>query len=709
VEQPVQLRGQKVSAHFFDIFGVKAALGRTFVDGEDQAGQDHVAVISDPLWKSQFGADPAVIGRTILLDGEPHTVVGVLPKGSAFDRGYFQIWRPLAFPRANMTRDFHWLGAFGRLKPGVSLGQARTQMGSVAISIAHDFPDSNKGWGVVLAPLTESYVSGELTQSLYVLMAAVGMVLLIGCANLANLTLARSVTREREVAIRAALGAGRWRLVRQFLTESLLLSLGGGVLGMAIAYCGIAALKAVVPPYTLPMEANVGMDAGVLLFTLALSVVTGVVFGLVPALKASRPDLANSMKEGGQGASPGHSRHRLRNTLVIAEVALASALLSGAGLLIRSFFQMQRVDTGFDATNVITADLPISNERFPAPEQFSAYLRQIMERVSALPGVRDVALTSALPMQGWGYGMPFQIVGSKVVDVANRPDCFVKMVSPSYFRTIGMKLKKGRFLGDHDVKGAPPVAVMNQSMAKKFFADKDPLGMQISIQEIVYAKTQLGPYIPWEVVGIVADEKIGGLSGKNEDNPGIYVTEEQCPQTGQALVVRGSTDPSALQRSITNAVHEVDRNQVLENVKTLERIKTESMGGERLRSSLLAIFAATALLLAAIGLYGVIAYSVGQRTREIGIRTALGATSRDIQGLVLRNGMALTGIGLVIGVAAALALSQFLSSMLFNVEKYDPVTMGAVAGILVLMALLACYLPARRATRVSPITALRYE
>jgi len=708
VETPLQIPCERVRVHFFDVFQGVPRIGRPFAEGEDEVGRDHVAIISNSFWVSQFGSDPGVLGKTMMLDGEPYTVIGVMPPGR-FDLTATKIWRPLSFAPGNMTRDFHWFGAWALLKRGVTLDQARTQMDALAIRIAHDYPKSNKGWGVGIDSFSSVAVGRDLKESLYVLMAAVGMVLLIGCANLANLTLARGIFREREVAIRAAMGAGRWRLVRQFLTESLLLSVAGGSLGLLLAYAGLAVMKATMPSGTIPPNLQVSMDGRVLAFVLVLSVLTGVLFGIVPALKAARPDLTNSIKQGGLGTGTGQSSRRFRGILVVAEVALAFLLLAGAGLLIRSFFQMQTVDTGFDSTNVVTAYLPISGQRFHSSTEFKLYLNQLSDSVASVPGVRDVALTSALPMEGWGYGMPFQIEGAKLVDVANRPDCFFKMVGPSYFRTIGMRLTKGRFLGDHDVKGALPVAVINEAMAKKYFANDEPLGKRILVEEIAFAQTKLGPEIPWEVVGVVADEKVGGLGSNNDDSPGMYVTFEQSPQTDQALVVRGKTESSLLQRSIRDAIHRVNKDQVVDDMKTLEQIKFDSVAGERFRSVLMAIFAGVALMLAAIGLYGVISYSVVQRTREIGIRAALGADPGRIRSLILRGAMTLTALGLILGIGGALILARFLSSMLFNVGKYDPATFAAVAGILAFVALLACLIPARRAMKVNPIVALRYE
>jgi putative ABC transport system permease protein len=705
--EPVQLRGNRGSAHYFDIFGIKAAIGRTFAPDEDQAGKSHVAVLSHALWASQFGADPGVIGRTVLLNSEPHTVIGVLPAGSAFDRAYAQIWRPLTFEPANMTRNFHWFGAFAKLKPGVTLKQASAQMDAIGARIAQDYPDSNKGWGVGIDLFADTVVGTELRQSLYVLLSAVGMVLLIGCANLANLTLARGTAREREVAIRASIGAGRWRLIRQFLTENVLLSICGGAFGLLLGVLLKNSLMLALPPFFLPREADIAIDSQVLLFTLALAVFTGIVFGLAPALQATRPNLAGCMKEGGRGASSG-GRHKVRSVLVVTEVALAFVLLTGAGLLIRSFFEMQRVDTGFDSTNVLTAGLPIPDQRYPDPARLNTYLRQVVESVQALPGVRDVALTSALPMRGWGYGMPFQRADKPMVDRANRRACFFKMVSPNYFRALGIRVRKGRPLGDRDVQGAPPAAVIDETMARMYFKEEEPVGKRILVQEIVPGKTQLGPEIPWEIVGVVADEKVGGLDDR-DDNPGMYVSNSQSPVFFQSLVVRAATDPARLRQALSSAVHAVDKDQTLTDVKTLDEIKAETMAPNRLRSVLLTVFASIALLLAAIGIYGVISYSVEQRTHEIGIRAALGASRADLLRLILRGGMLLAGIGLAIGFAGAFGLTRLLENLLFGVGGRDPLTIGAVAVILALIALLACYIPARRATKVDPMVALRYE
>jgi putative ABC transport system permease protein len=706
--QAVQLRQGLVSAPFFDIFGTRPVLGRTFAADEDQPGKDHVVLLSHAIWQSQFGGDPNLIGKTIRLDGEPYAVIGVLPAGGSFDRAYNQIWSPLVFKPENMTRNFHWFGSFAKLKPGVTLGAARKQMDAIGARIAHDYPDSNKGWGVIVERFSDIAVGDDLKRSLYVLLAAVGMVLLITCANIANLTLVRGASRDREIAIRAALGGGRGRIVRQFLTESVLLAVCGGVLGLALGYAAMAALKAAIPPFTLPKEANVSLDARVLVFTFALSVLTGIVCGLAPAIAITRGNLADVMKDRARNSSAGTARKSLRGALVIAQVALAFVLLTGAGLLIRSFSRMLAADMGFDSTNVLTAELDIPQKRYPDPRQLNEYLRSIVISVESVPGVRDVAFTSALPLQGWGYGMPFQIGGQPMVDRANRQDCFFKMVGPSYFHVLGMRVLQGRGLSQRDTPGAPPVTVINETMARKYFSKQNPIGQRVLIQQIVPGKTQLGPEIPWEVVGVVADERVSSLDNKRDD-PGIYVSNEQSPVYFGGLVVRASMNPAFVEKALRKAISDVNKEQVLSEVKTLDQLKSESMDSDRLRSILLGVFAAIALSLAAVGIYGVVSYTVAQRTNEMGIRAALGATAGRLIALALRGGMWMMAAGLALGLAGSLAFARLLSTLLFGVGAWDAATILGVAILLAAIGLAACWIPARRAARVDPLVALRYE
>jgi putative ABC transport system permease protein len=705
--EPVQLRGALVSAGYFKVFGVDAALGRTFLAGEDQLGKHQVAVISHTLWTTQFGGDPSIVNRTVLLNNEPHSIIGVLPAASAFDNGFQQIWRPLAFKPSNMTRDFHWMISFARLKDGVTLAQARANMDAIGKRIENDFPASNKGWGVVVEPYAETLINTQSRTILTLLISSTGFLLLIGCANLANLALARGVSKEREVVVRASLGAGRWDLVRQFLTENVLLSLCGGLFGLVIGYSLMNAIKLMLPEFTIPREANASLDGRVLLFALVVSVGTGILFGLAPALQATKPDLASSMKEESRGSSGGAGRRRLRDSLIVAEIALAFMLLVVSGLMMRSFVGLLNIDAGFDSTNVLTMRLPVSTDQIPDPEQLNRYLREVRTAVEAVPGVRETALSCAAPMQGTCYGMPMQAANKPKVELARRDGGFYKVVSPSYFSTLGIKPVKGRLLADTDTSSSPPVIVLNERMVKRFFADVEPIGQRLLIQKIVPGKTELGDDISWEVVGVIGDEKIGGP--EDIQSAGVYVSNEQTPVYGMVLNVRANVNPLTLQKPITAAIRSVNKDQAISDVRSVDQIRDRAMGGRRLVSVLLGTFATVALVLAGMGIYGVISYNVAQRTREMGIRAALGATERSLLRLILDRGVRLTLIGIAIGVAGAIGLTRLMAAILFGVGARDPATMVSVGVILAGVAILASYIPARRATRVDPVVALRYE
>ncbi len=702
---PVQLRNGRVSAAYFDIFGAKPMLGRTFAPDEDQLGKEYEVILSHRVWQSRFGADRNIIGRSIRFGGAPYTVIGVMPPGT-FDREWQDVWTPLAFRPVEMTRDYHWMISWARLKPGVTLAQARDQMKAIAALIERAYPKSNKGWSATVDRYQDRLVDDRLRQSLLLLLSAVGAVLLIGCVNLANLLLVRGAGREREVAIRSALGAGRGRLVCQFLTESVLLAGLGGTVGIAIGWGLMRGLKAWIPPFLLPAEADVQLNGQVLLFAAVIIIVTGILFGIAPAIQSTQADLVGSLKEGGRGATSGLGRMRVRNVLAVAEIALAFILLSSAALLVRSFYRLQQVDPGFDTTNVITMQLPMTSEQYPDGPRIISYLGQVLEKLQTVPGVRDAATTGALPLEGWPDGMPFLIEGRPFVDIANRPACGFKPVSPSYLSALGMKLVKGRWLAESDTPGALPVTVINETMAKRYFKGQEPIGKRIRIERIIPGQPALGPEIPWQVVGVVADEKAHNLEGSSA---GLYVSYKQSPGTHTALAVRGVVDPTHLVKAIELAIWQLNKNQALDEIKTLEEIKSDSLGDNRLRSILVGTFAGLALLLAAIGVYGVISYSVAQRTHEIGVRAALGASHWDQLGLVLKTGIALTAAGLVIGVLGALGLTHLLSSLLFGVSPRDPGTLLLVSGILATVAAAACYIPAHRATRVDPVVALRHE
>jgi putative ABC transport system permease protein len=704
--QPVLIRGARVSAHYFDIFGAKPALGRTFRRGEDEAGHDRVVLLSHGLWESRFGSDPSMLGRHILLNGETYTVIGVLQKGP-FDRATAQIWTLLAFGPSNMTRDFRWLGASAKLKPGVTLENARAEMDVIGQRMADAYPSSNKGWGVAVDRLADVLIGPQLHTAVTVLFAATVFVLLIGCANLANLALARGISREGEMAVRAALGASRWRLVRHVLIESVVIAVCGGVVGVGVGYAMMKWIQSLIPPSTLPPAVDIRMDASVLLFTLAVAVVTGLLFGVAPAAQTTNPSLVGALKEGGHGMTAGRPGRRVRGVLVVAEIALAFVLLVASGLLMRSLFMLLDIDPGFNAKNVLTAGLPVSQEQHPDPVELNAYLASISAVVAAVPGVRQTAMTSALPLQGWGYGVPYSIAGRKLTDRTNRRPAFFKIVSPSYFDALGIKLLAGRVLRDNDRAGAPPVALINETLAKREFPDEDPIGRRILVQQIVPGKTEFGREIAWEIVGVIAGEKITGLG--DAISAGMYVSNQQSPTYGIDLIVRAGVPPQSLQRAIRLAVDRVNKDQALSDVRTLEQIVDQSMLGNRVAGTLLTGFAAIALLLAALGIYGVISYTAAQRTHEMGIRAALGASAGNLRRLIFQGGMRLTLIGLLIGVTATFPATDVLSSMLYGVGTYDPLTIAGVATVLSGVAALACFLPAWRITKADPMEALRHQ
>jgi len=703
LEEPMMVRGARVSTSYFDVFRVGAFLGRTFRPGEDEPGKDAVAIISHRLWTSQFAADPRVLGRSLTLDGTPSTIIGVLPPGSAFDRDVTQIWRPLTFTPAEQTRDFNWLRVVGRLAAGASLENATREMDVIARRLAHDFPESNKGLGVMVDPYGDTLVGLPLRRSLSVLLGAAGVLLVLVCANVANLMLIGGTRRQSEVALRIALGAARLRLVRQFLTEAMMLSALGALVGFLLGYGLMLTMQQLIPPLTLPSDVRVTMNLRVITFIAVVSLSTGTVFGMVPALRCTRPDLAEMLTGSGRTSANDSSR-RIRNLLVVVEVAVAFALLAGVGLLGRSFYELMRVETGFDETNVVTMGLPIPETRFADGEQLSRYVRDVVDAINRVPGVREAAATSALPMRGWGFGLPFRIAGRPAVDAALRDTCFFKMVSPSYFSALGIRLVRGRRLSALDLKGSPPSVVINEAMAARFFKGEEPIGQRILIQEVAPAGAALGPEIPWQVVGIVANEKVTTL---DDTSPGVYVSVDQSPTPFMNLVVRARVDPATLARAIGDGVRKVSGDQPLPEMRTLTDIKTTSTAAERLRTSVLLAFALVAMVLAAVGIYGVISYSVAQRTREIGIRTALGAHSGAIARSVIGHGLALACGGLILGSVAALALTRLLTGFLFGVTAMDPATFVGAALLLMTVAAAACYLPARRAARLDPLTALR--
>jgi putative ABC transport system permease protein len=701
---PQRVQARQVTWDYFDVIGTPVATGRSFLPDEGVPGSDRVMLLSHRYWQEHLGGDPAIVGKSLVLDGFPYKVVGTLPAGSWVDRHIADVWMPLALTHANSSREFHSMGVYGRILPGATLAAANAELTGIAARIAADYPKSNKGWSVTVDLLSDRVVGDRLRQWLRLLFAAVGAVLLIACVNLANLLLARSAARERELWVRLSLGAGRARLMRQFLTESLVLSLSGGVLGCGLAYALKQALAAALPPFTLPYQAVVTIDLRVLAYLLGVSILSGILFGLAPALASWRRDVASGLNQGSRGSSGGLSGQRLRSTLIVAEVALSFILVATAGLLIRSFMRLTGVDAGVNMTNVLTMQLPRAMQRDTDPVRETLLMRQFRESVSALPGVVSAAVTSGMPLQGWSFGMPYTLQGRSAG--AGPGSCGFKIVSPSYFRTLGMTMKAGRELAETDTTSAPPVTVINESLARRVFKTDSPIGQRILIQHIVTGKRELGAPIPWEIVGVVADEKVNGLE---DAGTGVYVTFDQSPIVGVGLAVRARGDASQLSKAIQTAIWSVNRDQAITDVKLLEQIKSESTAGSRFITMVLAGFAGLALLLAAIGIYGVVAYSVTQRTRELGIRSALGATRPQLLLLALRSSLLLTAAGLIIGAVGIRAAASLVSSLLFQTKPADPSTLLAVAAVLALVAFAASVIPARRAAAIDPSLALRQE
>jgi predicted permease len=734
---PELVLGQLVSGEWFDVLGVGASLGRVLGRSDDAGIGGHpVVVLSEPYWTRRFGRDPGVLGRTVTINGAALTVVGVSGPGftgvSVGDR--VDVWIPTSMQvdvrhRGNASTDdaddskpwgtqdgIQWLSLLMRVPAGTSTADATSRVEAVnaqnlqARVARIQNPDRRarvlrEHVELVSAARGDSNLRERFSQALVVLMSTVALVLLVACANLANLLLARATLRSREISVRAALGASRWRLVRQLLVESLLLSCLGGVAALLVGILLFRGILSQLPPFSLPPQAQVGVDFRVAAFLGLLTVLSALLFGLVPALQASRRDAALALKEGGRGGSASRRKAWLRNALVVSQVALAFVLVCGAGLLVRSFARLTSVEAGFDTTNVVTMGFLLQMDRDTDGERLTSYVSQVIDAVRAVPGVREAAMTSALPLQGWGFGMPFRVSG-RSVEPSKRPSCFFKIVTPGYFGALGMKLRKGRGLSEADTKGSAPVVVVNEAFASRQFAAQDPICQHVLIEQIVTGKRQLGPEVAWQIVGVVADEKVSSL---DNTSAGVYVSYAQSPIVGVSLLARGAGDPQALMASIRRAIWAVNRNQALPNPRTLEQIKSDSLGQNRLRTILIAAFAGLALSMAALGVYGVLSYVTAQRTLELGVRAALGASASDLVRLVVRAGSTSVLLGLIIGAYGAVGLTRWLREILFEVDPTDPATMALTAGVLILVGWSACYVPARRAAGVDPMTALRTE
>jgi len=691
--EPERVSASLVTTNFFKAIGITPVHGRDFTAEEEAPGQ-RVAIISEGLWRRRLGGELPVIGKTLTLDGATYTVVGVAPNATRL-LDDSDIWTPLSFDGDEMkVRRFHFLRAFGRLKPGISLQQARTDLDAVAIGLERQYPDSNTTWRLRLVPLRDEML-GDVRTPLYVLLGAVAFVLLIACANVANLLLARAAGRQKEIAIRSAMGARPIRLIRQLLVESLVLAAAGGGLGLLLAVWGTELLVKLAPD-TISRAGAIGVDTRVLGFTLVVSLLCGVIFGLAPALQTSRPDLNESLKEGGKGA-PSMSHNRTHRFLVVTEVALAMVLLVGAGLLVQSFRNLRNVDPGFVPSNVLTMLLFLPESKYGESGKAGAFVDQVLARVAALPGVKAVGTTLHLPFRGGGDTY-FKIEGRPFADPNQQVTALNPAISHDFFNAMGISLLQGRGFTEQETKGEEKkTVIINESFARTYFPGEEPLGNRLIID--------MGRPATCEIIGVTQDIKQFSLLG--EPIPTMYLPNINVGRSN--LVVRASGDPLALTSAIRGAVQSIDKDQPIANVATMEEILSRSVGEPRFRTLLLGVFAALALVLAAIGIYGVMSYTVARRTHEIGIRMALGARPKDTLMLIVGQGLGLALIGVGVGLAGAFGLTQLLSSLLFGVSPTDLSTFVVIALLLTGVAAVACYIPARRATRVDPMLALRCE
>ena len=696
-EEPEPLVGASVSHDMFSLLGAAPILGRSFLPEEDQPKAPNVVVLSNELWQRRFNSDRNIVGKTISLNQDSYQVVGVMPARFSFPViPGVQLWRTLQ-PTLNpgCQRGCYVLRAIARLKPGVAIAAAQADLNTVASRLAVNYPDTNSKVGATLVPFQEQLV-GNIRRPLLVLLAAVGFVLLIACANVANLMLARAATREREIALRSALGASRIRLIRQLLTESAVLAIAGGTIGIGVAYWLLRLLLSLSPPGTPGLD-QIGIDRYVLGFTLLIAALTGLIFGLAPALQLSKLELNRSLKDTGKGTLGSLRGGRLRAALVVSEMALALILLIGAGLLMKSFLLLQRVDPGFNPDHLVTLRLVLNRTPYPNNPQVVNFYSQLLDRVKSTPGVQSAATISTLPLSGNDTDANFLIEGRPQPPPNEEPSAWFNIVSPDYFQTMQLRVVKGRTFAETDNDKSPLVVIISETMARKYWPNEDPLGKRIG----------RGPDRWREIVGIVRDVKHFALDAGTP--PTMYFPMLQVPARGMNLVVRTTGDPLSLAPALRAQVWAGDRNLAISNLGTMSDLVSSSIAQQKFILILLACFAALALLLASVGIYGVMSYSVAQRTQEIGIRMALGAKVGDILRLVFRRGMTLTLIGVVVGMILAFALTRLMTSLLFGVTPTDATTFATVAFGLILVALAACLIPARRATKVDPLVALRYE
>ena len=703
-QEPERLSGRQASSGLFATLGIKPILGREFTPDEDKPGAEKVVLLGEGFWNRRFSRDPGVIGRKLLLNNEPFTVIGVMPGTLHGTLRLNDVWTPLLyhedrFGGANNRGSHPGIYVTARMKPGVTVEQARAEVKGIAQRLAEQYPNSNAKQSMTVEPFLNAVV-GDLRNALWVLLGAVVFVLLIACSNVANLLLARAAARQKEIAVRTAMGAGRKRLIRQLLTESVVLSLAGGLLGLGLAYGGVKALVAIMPTNT-PRITEVTLDWVVLAFTMVISLGTGFLFGLFPALQASKSDTAETLKEGGRGTSSGVARHRVRSGLVIAEVSMALVLLVGAGLMLRSFTQILNADPGFKSEKILTASFSLPQAKYNDNAKVRQFIEQVIQRVQAIPGVDSAATTLPL-LGGWQNG--FVAEGQPEPQPGQMPSTDVTRITPDYFRTMQMPILKGRAFTEQDTDGQQLVCIVDETMAQTYWPGQDPIGKWIR-----FGSNPQNPRML--VVGVVPHVKNYGVD--QESRVETYLPVKQNPIASATFVVRTAGDAASVSSAVRQALASVDADVPLYGVRQLEEILSDSRGQRRIAAQLLAAFSLLALVLAAVGIYGVMSYSVTQRTHEIGIRLALGAQKNDILGMIVGHGMILAGIGVVIGWIAAFGLSfsltRAVATLLFRVSHADPPTFASTPLLLTAVALLACYIPARRALRVDPMIALRYE
>ena len=703
--EPERLNARMATAPLFSLLGVNAILGRTFLAEEDRAGGAPVVILSYGLWQRHFGAARDILGKSITLDSQPYTVVGVLPGGFELLQPA-DVFLPFTPWAKTLPDDRNWhpgIFVIGRLKDGITREQARTEMVGITKRLEQQYPIYNTGKSADVVGLQEQLVQ-NVRPALLLLLGAVGAVLLIACLNVANLLLARAAARGREVAIRTSMGASRWRVTRQLITESLLLSLAGGTLGLLFAWASLGPLLK-LSSTSVPAVLTVGLDRWVLFFTLVVSFVTGLVFGIVPAVRTAKLDLRETLNEGSRGSTTGIGQHRIRGVLVAAEIAMAMLLLVGAGLLLRSFSRLQEVPPGFQADHLLVADLPLSLTAYSKPQQRFEFFDRLVARAKSLPGVRSAGAASFLPVSGGGGALHFNINGRPPKSPHDYTVTGYRTVTPNYFETLGMPLAQGRFFTAADTEKAPTVVVINSAMARTYFPGENPLGKRLQLGAIPESD------VPWmEVVGVVGDVRQGlDLDPQAEMYLPYRQADQVLPVFQLSIVLRTATDPLLQAAALRSALGEIDPNQPLVRVRTMEENMAATVAQPRFRTWLIGIFAALALVLAGVGVYGVMSYTVTQRTSEIGIRVTLGAQPEDVFRIVVGEGLRLALAGVGAGILAALALTRLLRSFLYGVSAYDPLTFGGVALILTLVAVAASFFPARRATLVDPLVALRYE